>query len=74
MLYNANYGGYTPKRTRIVLMQEGKIACEMYLLDRYREIDFPAVIVKTLTHMGKKTVVGPLRAGAFPIGHWLTVS
>jgi nucleoside-diphosphate-sugar epimerase len=62
----------TPLKNPYSAYARGKIACEMYLLDRYREIDFPAVIVRpSHTYGEKKLVVGPLMGWGVP--HWTLV-
>lgn len=62
----------TPLKNPYSAYARGKIACEMYLLDRYREIDFPAVIVRpSHTYGEKRLVVGPLMGWNVP--HWTLV-
>lgn len=59
----------TPLKNPFSAYARGKIACEMYLLDRYREIDFPVTIVRPSHTYGEtKLVVGPLMGWRVP--HW----
>jgi nucleoside-diphosphate-sugar epimerase len=59
----------TPLKNPYSPYARNKIACEMYLLDRYREIDFPVVIVRpSHTYGEEKLVVTPLMGWSVP--HW----
>jgi nucleoside-diphosphate-sugar epimerase len=62
----------TPLKNPYSQYAQGKIACEMYLLGQYREIDFPVTIVRpSHTYGEKKLIVGPLAGWNIP--HWTLV-
>jgi len=59
----------TPLKNPYSAYAQNKIKGEMYFLERYREDDFPAVIVRpSHTYGEKKLVVGPLMGWNVP--HW----
>jgi nucleoside-diphosphate-sugar epimerase len=59
----------TPVKNPYSPYAQNKIVCEMYFLDRYREIDFPVTIIRpSHTYGEKKLVVGPLMGWRVP--HW----
>lgn len=62
----------TPLKNPYSAYARGKIACELYLLECYREKDFPVVIVRpSHTYGEKRLVVGPLMG--WGVSHWTLV-
>lgn len=58
----------TPLKNPYSTYAQNKIACEMYLLERYRENDFPVTIVRPSHTYGETKLVGPLLS--WRDSHW----